>query len=183
MHIEDLKTLDDVFGAAEMVKAYNLQQLQINPDALPITPIAMGFRQTQGDMATDDTWTLALLFFENILAARLGGPTIKLFTEPKLNDPDMEIVIAKALDDFRSLVSYSNVNASALTWNEPLDMVLNGEAAMTIMGDWGKGYANSKRKGAPFGAVPTPGTANTFVFTTDTFGLTGAPRTPGNDDR
>ena len=81
--------------------------------------------------------------------------------------------MAKALDDFRRLVSYSNLNASALTWNEPLDMVLNGDAAMTIMGDWGKGYANSQRKGAEtFGAVPTPGTADTFVFTTDTFGLT-----------
>jgi len=169
VHIGDLTTLDKLFEAAEMVKAYS----QAHPDAPPITPIAMGFKQTQGDMATDDTWTLALLFFENILAARLG-PTdyIKLFTEPKPHDPDMEIVIAKALDDFRRLVSYSNVNASSLTWSEPLDMVLNGDAAMTIMGDWGKGYANSTHPGAPFGAVPTPGTAGTFVFTTDTFGLT-----------
>ena len=118
----------------------------------------MGFRQTQGDMATDDTWTLALLFFENILVSHLGGPDYwKLFTEPKPNDPDMEIVMAQALDDFRKLVSYSNLNASALTWNEPLDMVLNGDAAMTIMGDWGKGYANSKGKGAEtFGAAPRP---------------------------
>jgi glucose/mannose transport system substrate-binding protein len=180
LNIEDLKTLDDVFGAAEMIKAYNQTQLQANPDALPITPIAMGFRQTQGDMATDDTWTLALLFFENILVAHLGGADYwKLFTEPKPNDPDMEIVMAQALDDFRKLVSYSNLNASALTWNEPLDMVLNGDAAMTIMGDWGKGYANSKMKGAEtFGAVPTPGTAHTFVFTTDTFGLTVGAQNP-----
>ena len=41
----------------------------------------MGFRQTQGDMATDDTWTLALLFFENILVARPGRHDYrKLFT-------------------------------------------------------------------------------------------------------
>jgi glucose/mannose transport system substrate-binding protein len=178
VHVEDLKTLDDVFAAAEMIKVYNQQQLQDNKDALPITPIAMGFKQTEGDMATDDTWTLALLFFENILVAHLGGTDYwKLFTEPKINDKDMEIVWAEALDDFRKLVSYSNLNASALTWNEPLDMVLNGDAAMTIMGDWGKGYANSKHKDATtFGVVPTPGTAGTFVFTTDTFGLTvGAP--------
>ena len=170
VNVGDLTTLDKLFEAAEMVKAYN----EAHSDAPPITPIAMGFKQTQGDMATDDTWTLALLFFENILAARLGGTDyVKLFTEPKPHDPDMEIVIAKALDDFRRLVSYSNVNASSLTWSEPLDMVLNGEAAMTIMGDWGKGYANSKGAGAEtFGAGPTPGTADTFVFTTDTFGLT-----------
>ena len=55
--------------------------------------------------------------------------------------------MAQALDDFRRLVSYSNLNASALTWNEPLDMVLNGDAAMTIMGDWGKGYANVQAQG------------------------------------
>jgi glucose/mannose transport system substrate-binding protein len=125
-------------------------------------------------MASDDTWTLALLFFENILVARLhGSDYTKLFTEPKPNDMDTEIVMANALDDFRRLVSYSNLNASMLTWKEPLDMVLNGEAAMTIMGDWGKGYANSQHKGAEtFGAIPTPGTAGTFVFTTDTFCLT-----------
>jgi glucose/mannose transport system substrate-binding protein len=180
VQIEDLTTLDDVFRAAEMIKAYNQQQLQLNKDALPITPIAMGFKQTQGDMATDDTWTLALLFFENILVAHLGGGDYwKLFTEPKPDDPDMEIVMAQALDDFRRLVSYSNLNASALTWNEPLDMVLNGDAAMTIMGDWGKGYANSKQMGdKTFGAVPTPGTAGTFVFTTDTFGLTVGAQNP-----
>ena len=144
-------------------------------DAPPITPIAMGFSQTQGDMATDDTWTLALLFFENILVARLGGTRLRqpVHRAQAATTRTWQIVMAKALDDFRKLVSYSNVNASALTWNEPLDMVLNGDAAMTIMGDWGKGYANSKGADAEtFGAVPTPGTAGTFVFTTDTFGLT-----------
>jgi glucose/mannose transport system substrate-binding protein len=178
VRIEDLTTLDDVFVAADKVEAYNEQQRQINANFLPITPIAMGFRQTQGDMATDDTWTLALLFFENILVAHLGGPDYwKLFTEPKPNDPAMEIVMAQALDDFRRLVSYSNLNASMLTWNEPLDMVLNGDAAMTIMGDWGKGYAKSTHK-ETYGAVPTPGTAGTFVFTTDTFGLTVGSQNP-----
>jgi glucose/mannose transport system substrate-binding protein len=172
IHVEDLTSLADVFDAAEKVKAYNEAQKEIDKEAPQITPIAMGFKQTQGDMATDDTWTLALLFFENILVAHLGGPDYwKLFTEPKPGDPDTEIVMAQALDDFRRLVSYSNLNASMLTWNEPLDMVLNGTAAMTIMGDWGKGYANSKHADR-FGAIPTPGTAGTFVFTTDTFGLT-----------
>ena len=128
-----------------MVKAYN-QQIASDPNAHPITPIALGYRTTEGDMATDDTWTLALLFFENILVARMGGPGYcKLFIEPKPDDPS-RIVMANALDDFRKLVSYSNLDASALTWNAALDMVLNGEAAMTIMGDWGKGYANAKHK-------------------------------------
>ena len=174
LDVSKIDSLDTMFEAAEKVKAYNQQQLMIDANAAQITPIAMGYRQTTGDMASDDTWTLALLFFENILVARLGGDKYtKLFTEPKPNDMDTEIIMANALDDFRRLVSYSNLNASMLTWKEPLDMVLNDEAAMTIMGDWGKGYANSLHKGEEtFGAVPTPGTAGTFVFTTDTFGLT-----------
>jgi len=142
--VQQLTTLDKLFEAAEMVKVYNQQQLALDRDAPQITPIAMGFRKTEGPNATDDTWTLALLFFENILVARLNGDNYKaLFTDPKPGTPETEIVMANALADFRELVSYSNLNASSLTWNEPLDMVLNGDAAMTIMGDWGKGYANS----------------------------------------
>jgi glucose/mannose transport system substrate-binding protein len=41
------------------------------------------------------------------------------------------------------------------------------------MGDWAKGYMVSRQAipDVDFGAIPTPGTAGTFVFTTDTFGL------------
>jgi glucose/mannose transport system substrate-binding protein len=134
INVADLTDLAALFGAAEMIKAYNQQ----NPKASPITPFAMGFRQTEGDMASDDTWTLALLFFENILVAQLHADRYQeLFTNPKPGDPETEKAMANALSDFRRLVSYSNLNASALTWNEPLDMVLSGDAAMTIMGDWG----------------------------------------------
>jgi len=133
LHIEDLTSLEKLFEAAETIKAYNEQS-----GRAPITPFAMGFRQTEGDMASDDTWTLALLFFENILVAQLGPARYQqLFTDPHPGDPQTEQTMAEALEDFRRLVSYSNLNASALTWNEPLDMVLNGDAAMTIMGDWG----------------------------------------------
>ncbi|HXU01977.1 MAG TPA: ABC transporter substrate-binding protein [Polyangia bacterium] len=174
IHADQLTTLDDLFDAAEAVKQYNLSKQQLDPTTPPITPIAMGFKQTEGDMATDDTWTLALAFFENILVARMGGDQYAAyFADPKPGNDAMEQLMASALADFRKLVSYSNVDASALTWAEPLDMVLRGDAAMTIMGDWGKGYANSMDFDAKtFGAMPTPGTAGTFVFTTDTFGLT-----------
>jgi len=39
------------------------------------------------------------------------------------------------------------------------------------MGDWAKAYmASMARINYDFGAVPTPGTTGTFIFTTDTFG-------------
>ena len=59
-----------------------------------------------------------------------------------------------------------------MVWDKAMDRVLKGEAAMTIMGDWAKGYANAAGYHSDaFGFIPMPGTAGTFVFTTDTFGL------------
>jgi len=176
-----LNTLDDMFAAADIVNQHN-QQIADDPTQKPITPIALGYRATDGDVTTGDTWTLALLFFENILVARMGGDAYQnLFLKPGMSDAFMP-AMSNALADFRRLVvSYSNQNAAALTWNQPLDMVLNGTAAMTIMGDWGTGYANAAGKGEEtFGVMPTPGTAGTFVFTTDTFGLPIGALDPDN---
>ena len=157
-----LTSLDAMFAAAETIRQMDSQ----------IVPIALGFRATLGEGATNDNWTLALVFFENLLVARIGGEAYRdLFLNPQPGDA-FSPVMSDALADFRRLVSYANVDAPSLTWSQPLDMVLHGEAAMTIMGDWGKGYANAAHFfGDTFGVIPMPGTAGTFVFTTDTFGL------------
>jgi len=169
----ELKSVDDLFAAADKVNAYNQQQAAADGGAKQVTPIALGFRVTTGPMASDDSWTLALVFFENLWVARKGGAAYRdLFVSPQTDDP-FSPAMSYALADFRKLVvSYSNANAKTLTWNQPLDMVLNGDAAMTIMGDWGKGYAKAAGFGEDtFGVIPMPGTAGTFVFTTDTFSL------------
>jgi len=172
-----LKTLDDMFAAADKVNQYN-EQIAGDPTLKPITPIALGYRSTDGDVTIGDSWTLALVFFENIIVARMGGNAYRdLFLNSQKADA-FSIPMINALADFRRLVvAYSNSNAPSLTWNQPLDMVLSGSAAMTIMGDWGEGYAKAAGKGEEtYGVIPTPGTAGTFVFTTDTFGLTiGGP--------
>jgi glucose/mannose transport system substrate-binding protein len=119
----DLQSFDGIFTVAEKIKAYN----QTLPDGTPpIAPFAMGYRATVGAMATDDTWTLALLFFENILVARMGGADYhKLFLEPQVDDAFQDRV-TNALADFRQLVLYSNLDAKFQPWNATLDMVLNG---------------------------------------------------------
>jgi glucose/mannose transport system substrate-binding protein len=166
---------DAVFVAAEKVRQYN----QAHPELPAIAPISLGFRATEGDMATDDTWTLSLVFFENILLARLKPTKYKeLFYAPNAGDA-FNADMTQALADFRKLVTYSNLDASAQPWSATMDMVLHEQAAMTIMGDWGKGYANAEKFfGDTFGAIPTPGTAGTFAFTTDTFGIPIGARDP-----
>ena len=47
------------------------------------------------------------------------------------------------LEDFRTLMSYANEDADDLPWDKAMARVLKGEAAMTIMGDWAKGYADA----------------------------------------
>jgi glucose/mannose transport system substrate-binding protein len=152
-------TLDDVFAAAQTFKAMGV-----------LSPLALGTKDG----------TLPLLFFENLLVARAGGAFYQDFMHG-LGDP-FGPEIAAAVDDLATFFSFSNPNASSLTWSQAADRVLTGDAALTLMGDWAKGYMVS-RQATPdvdFGAVPTPGTSGTFVFTTDTFGLPiGAPNQPG----
>src|SRR5262249_49769903 len=71
------------------------------------------------------------------------------------------------------LLDLCNADALALTWDEAVDRVHGGEAAMTIMGDWAKGYLTRKgwRPDLDFGQIEMPGTSDVFVFATDTFGL------------
>jgi glucose/mannose transport system substrate-binding protein len=159
----ELTELPQLFEAAETIKTYSASHR-------PIAPFAFGYGQKQ-------EWTLSLVFFENLLVGRKllgrdpGALYTDLFRAPKTFDafsPD----ITYALEDFRKLISYANVeDADKLPWDKAMNRVLKGEAAMTIMGDWAKGYADASEYPDAIGFIPMPGTADTFVFTTDTFGL------------
>ena len=59
-----------------------------------------------------------------------------------------------------------------------MQQVLDGKAAMTIMGDWAHGFALSKGKkvNVDYGWAPSPGTEGSFIWLSDSFGLAkGAP--------
>jgi glucose/mannose transport system substrate-binding protein len=95
----------------------------------------------------------------------------------ELDEPAMRAAIellAKVLDEY--------VNASAaeteFDWTDAADLVLNGEAAMFIHGDWAKGYFTQQgwEPGEGFGVIGMPGTAELFLYGVDAFALpTGSP--------
>jgi glucose/mannose transport system substrate-binding protein len=152
---QTLTSLDDLFTLAN--------QLRDHPDR-PIAPFSLG---------TKDPWTLALLLFENILVAHSGGKYYREFFKGEvdvLSAPNIQ----RAIDDLGRFLSY-DPNAGTRTWDQTIDEVANGRAAMTIMGDWAKGYFLDGPMGDQLevilGQMATPGTEGTFVFTTDTFGL------------
>jgi len=145
-------SLDELFAVAAELKARGT-----------VAPIALGTKDG----------TLPLLFFENLLVSRAGAAYYHDFMLGS-GDP-FGPELAAAVDDLATLLTYANTNSAQLTWSQAADRVLTGDAAMTIMGDWDKGYMVERNGKAAvnvdFRAMPTPGTAGTFVFTTDTFGL------------
>lgn len=166
-------SLDALFAVAAQLQATGIA-----------APIALGARDG----------ALPILFFENLLVSRAGAAFYRDFMRGYGNEYAPEI--AAAVDDLATLLTYANPNATQLTWSQAADRVLTGDAALTINGDWVKAYMQNSPAtpyvpgGTPpapgdvtFGAIPTPGTVGTFVFTTDTFGLpSGAPNRAGTLD-
>src|SRR5262249_54559643 len=81
--------------------------------------------------------------------------------------------ILDTLNEYAHMLDYANPDRDSLTWNGAAQMVVDGKAAMTIVGDFGKGFFLSKgwHSGVELGEVPTPGTSGTFVYIVDSFGL------------
>ena len=125
-----------------------------------ITPLAHG----------GQAWQDATVF--EAVALGIGGPEFfqKAFVELDplaLKSPTM----VKVFDQMRKLRSYVDSNFSGRDWNLATAMVMNGEAAFQIMGDWAKGefLAAGKRPGIDFLCASTPGEG--FLYNVDSFAM------------
>jgi glucose/mannose transport system substrate-binding protein len=149
------KTLDDFFKVAEVLKAKG------------ITPIAVG-----GSNKFE-----ASHLFESVLVATFGPDDYaKLFdgTTTMWEDPRA----AEAIATLGKILTYANADRSAIGWTDAAQQVIDGKAALTIMGDWTEGFLLSKglKPGVDFGYQAAPGTDGTFIWLSDSFGLAkGAP--------
>lgn len=72
---------------------------------------------------------------------------------------------------FGKLRQYIDTAAAGRDWNVATSMVINGDAAMQIMGDWAKGEftAAGKTPGVDYACVAAPGTSGSFTFNIDSF--------------
>lgn len=116
-------------------------------------------------------WTANHLW-ESVALASLGPDKWDALWSGKLafDSPDG----VKAWELFGKVLSFTNKDASALSWQQATDMVVDGKAAFNIMGDWAAGYMNTTKKLAPgtgFGWLPSPDTGGEFMFLADSFGL------------
>ncbi len=74
---------------------------------------------------------------------------------------------------FKKMHDFVDPGFSGRDWNIATSMVINGEAAIQIMGDWAKGEftAAGKQAGIDYVCFPAPGTSGTFTFNIDSLAM------------
>lgn len=148
-NIDPPKTFDDFFKAADKLQSEG------------ITPLALG----------DKGGWAATMIFENILLAKLGPDDYS-----KLWSGDMAFDSPKVKESvkiFKKMLGYINDNHSSLAWQDATQLLIDGDAAMQVMGDFAEGYFLKKdwKPNKQFGWTATPGSQGEFMIINDSFGL------------
>ncbi len=109
--------------------------------------------------------------FEAVALGVLGADGFrKAFVELDRDVLTSDAMVA-VFDQMRTLRGYVDRNFSGRDWNLATAMVINGEAAFQIMGDWAKGefLAAGKVPGKDFLCASTPGDG--FLYNVDSFAM------------
>jgi glucose/mannose transport system substrate-binding protein len=129
-------------------------------DAQGVTPLAMG-----------QQWT-AMHLFETVLLGTMGLDAYDALWDGSSDWTGPEV--AEAIEVFGRAVEYTNSDASTLEWDQAAQLVIDGDAAFTIMGDWASGYftAQGLTPGDDgYGWAASPGTDGIFQWLSDSFVL------------
>jgi glucose/mannose transport system substrate-binding protein len=180
--IKDVVTYEGKYVAAP-VNIHRVNWIWANPDVLKKAGIAMPTTWDEFNAAADklkaagitplahggQPWQDATVFETVVLG--IGGPDFyhKAFVE--LDDATLRSdTMVKVFDEMRKLRGYVDEGFSNREWNLATGMVMNGQAAFQIMGDWAKGEftAAGKKPGVDFLCAPTPGTQG-YLLNTDSF--------------
>lgn len=158
----DFKTWDDFFAACDQIKAAGKICLSLGAP-----------------------WT-AIHLFENVMIGSMGAEKWNgLWTTPPTTDwagEDVKMGVAT----FAKALSYTNPDASTMSdWQPASKMMVDGDAAFNIMGDWAYGYfANAAPNGlalvphTDFDWAASPGTYGVFNFLADSFVLPVKGKSP-----
>jgi glucose/mannose transport system substrate-binding protein len=113
----------------------------------------------------------------------LGGPDFYRKAVIESDPASMKsATMVKVFDQMRKLRGYADRNFAGRDWNLATSMVIKGEAAMQLMGDWAKGevIAAKLTPGKEILCSVAPGTQGSYLFNTDFFAMfkVGADRRP-----
>jgi glucose/mannose transport system substrate-binding protein len=147
--VEVPTTWDEFFAVAEEL------------DGQGVIPLAMG-----------EQWT-ALHLFETVLLGTMDVATYDGLWDGTTDWGGAEVTAA--IEAFGEALAYTNSDASTLSWDQAAQLVIDGDAAFTIMGDWAAGYftAQGLEPGADdgYGWAAVPGTDGVFQWLSDSFVL------------
>ncbi|MCJ7733869.1 MAG: ABC transporter substrate-binding protein [Anaerolineales bacterium] len=149
-------TVDDWFAAMDTLQAAG------------VTPLALGEQWTQ------------MHLMETILLGSLGSDAYDGLWSGSTDWASAEVTAALA--NFDKALTYTNADAASLSWQDAAQLVINGDAAFNVMGDWAEGYFRElgKEPVTDYGWAPVPGTNGVFQFLSDSFTLAvGAPHPEG----
>jgi glucose/mannose transport system substrate-binding protein len=125
-----------------------------------VTPLAMG-----------EQWT-SLHLFETVLLGELGNDAYAALWDGTGDWNSAEVTAA--IETFNQVLEYTNADSSTLPWEQAAQLVLDGDAAFNIMGDWAEGYFVSQGldpADGSFGWAASPGTDGVFQWLSDSFVL------------
>jgi len=148
-----IATFDGWKAAAETLKAAG------------ITPLALG---------DNGAWAAAHLF-ETILIGTLGADKYNGLWDGTTDWKGAEVT--QALENYKMMLGYINSDHAALSWDQANQQVIDGKAAMTIMGDWADGDYTAK-KFTGYGWAPPPGNGGIYDALSDSFGLPKNTKNP-----
>ena len=131
-----------------------------------ITPLCMG---DAGIWATG-------IMFENTLVGVIGAERYLGLWDGSTSFGDEDV--REAIATYARLLDYLNKDHAALSWDQAVDKLIEGDCAFYSMGDWV--YGELTRAGlednVDFGWVAHPGSNDTFLMVSDGFVLArGAP--------
>lgn len=153
-NIEPPESFADFFAAADTLQAAG------------ITPLALG----------DSEIFASTQLLETTLIGTLG---VEGYNGLWTGDTDWAGAdVTGALENFQKMLTYVNDDHSSLTWDQANQLVIDGDAAMTIMGDWLEGD-NKAKDFTDYGWIPAPGTSGIYDALSDTFGM---PKDAPNPD-
>lgn len=141
-------TWDEFFVTAEKLQAAG------------VIPLALGEQWTQ------------LHLFETVLLGVLGTDAYNGLWDGSTDWGSAEVT--NALTTFGRVLEYTNSDAASLAWQDASQLVIDGDAAFNIMGDWAEGFFrvdNSMVEQVDYTWAASPGTSGTFQFLSDAFTL------------
>jgi glucose/mannose transport system substrate-binding protein len=144
--VQPPKTVAEFFEVADKLKAAG------------VTPLALG----------DNGIWAATHLFETVLIGSLGPEAYNGLWSAKTDWNGA--AVRKALETMVRMLGYVNPDHAARSWDQANDLVIQGKAGMTIMGDWvdadnlAKGFKDA-------GWAPAPGNTGVYDALSDSFGL------------